>query len=165
MKKFVFGIIFGAALTGMFMNSINIDLQRELDAAQVEMNRLGNEAGQLRLAINDLKIENAQLYESIKWTSLGEFKVTFYWPGEDEYGSLTSTGVTAREGRTIAVDPTVIPYGTEVMIDGHLYIAEDCGSAVKGKVIDIFVEEPYQKMYHAEVFIKGEISQWNYVIY
>lgn len=66
MKKIVFGIIFGASLTGIFMNSINIDLQRELDAAQVEVHRLGNEAGQLRLALNDLRIENAQLYESIK---------------------------------------------------------------------------------------------------
>ena len=67
---------------------------------------------------------------------------------------MTSTGVTAKEGRTIAVDPTVIPYGTKVMIDGHTYIAEDCGSAVKGKVVDIFVEEPYEEMYYTEVFIK-----------
>lgn len=66
---------------------------------------------------------------------------------------MTSTGVIAEEGRTIAVDPDVIPYGSEVLIDGHIYIAEDCGSAVKGNVIDIFVEEPRQEMYYTEVYI------------
>ena len=67
---------------------------------------------------------------------------------------MTSTGVIAKEGRTIAVDPTIIPYGTRVVIDNHEYIAEDCGSAVKGKVIDIYVEEPLEEMYYTEVFIK-----------
>lgn len=66
---------------------------------------------------------------------------------------MTSTGVIAQEGRTIAVDPNVIPYGTEVLIDGNVYVAEDCGSAVKGNVIDIFVEEPRQEMYYTEVYI------------
>ena len=68
---------------------------------------------------------------------------------------MTATGITAREGRTIAVDPTIIPYGTKVIIGNNIYIAEDCGSAVKGKVIDIFVEEPYMDMHYEEVFIRG----------
>lgn len=62
MKKLVFGIILGASLTGMFMNSFNVKLQRELELKQVEMNRLGNEVAQLKLANNELRIENAQLY-------------------------------------------------------------------------------------------------------
>lgn len=53
---------------------------------------------------------------------------------------ITATGTKATEGRTIAVDPRVIPYGTEVIIDGHTYIAEDCGGAVKGKAIDIYFD-------------------------
>lgn len=69
---------------------------------------------------------------------------------------MTSTGATAKEGRTIAVDPSIIPYGSEIMIDGKTYIAEDTGSALIGKkTIDIFVLEPYQEMYYTEVFIKG----------
>lgn len=51
---------------------------------------------------------------------------------------ITATGTQATAGRTIAVDPSIIPYGTEVIINGHTYIAEDCGGAVKGKDIDIF---------------------------
>ena len=81
-------------------------------------------------------------------------KITYYWPGEDEYGSMTSTGVIAEEGRTIAVDPKLIPYGTEVMINGQIYIAEDCGGAVKGKIIDIFVEHPHMDMYYTDVLVK-----------
>lgn len=51
--------------------------------------------------------------------------------------STTATGTTPTPGRTIAVDPKVIPYGSEVIIDGHTYIAEDCGGAIKGNRIDI----------------------------
>ena len=62
MKKLVLGIIFGTALTGMFMSAQNIKLQRELESTQVEANRLGNEVAQLKLTLNDFKVENAQLY-------------------------------------------------------------------------------------------------------
>ena len=43
----------------------------------------------------------------------------------------TATGTKATEGRTIAVDPDIIPYGTTVIIDDHEYIAEDCGVQLK----------------------------------
>lgn len=51
--------------------------------------------------------------------------------------TYTATGTITTPGRTIAVDPTVIPYGSEVIINGHTYIAEDCGGGVKGTKIDI----------------------------
>ena len=86
------------------------------------------------------------------WLYIGEFKVTYYWLSEN--GRSTSTGATATEGRTIAVDPNIIPYGTEVLIDGHVYIAEDCGGAVKGNVIDIFVEDEHMDMFYTEVYVK-----------
>ncbi|GAA0105150.1 3D domain-containing protein [Paraclostridium sordellii] len=54
--------------------------------------------------------------------------------------SITSTGTTPKWG-TIAVDPSVIPYGTRVYIPKFdmVFIAEDCGSAIKGNKIDIFM--------------------------
>ena len=58
------------------------------------------------------------------------------------YGdTITSTGTTPRVGYTIAVDPKVIPYGTKVYIPqlNKVFIAEDCGSAIKGNRIDIFM--------------------------
>ena len=54
---------------------------------------------------------------------------------------ITSTGTKPTEGRTIAVDPKVIPYGTKVYIPqfNKVFIAEDCGSAIKGNRIDIYM--------------------------
>lgn len=55
----------------------------------------------------------------------------------DGNASKTATGTTPTAGRTIAVDPNIIPYGSKVEIDGHIYIAEDTGGAIKGNRIDI----------------------------
>lgn len=59
---------------------------------------------------------------------------------------ITSTGTTPKVGRTIAVDPSMIPYGTKVYIPvlGKTYIAEDCGGAIKGNKIDIFMASESQ---------------------
>ena len=51
---------------------------------------------------------------------------------------ITKSGTVPQEGRTIAVDPSVIPLGTEVMFNGEIYLAEDIGGAIKGNVIDLF---------------------------
>ena len=62
---------------------------------------------------------------------LGNFKLTFYCPcvrcnGRSD--GLTRSGTIAQEGRTIAVDPKVIPLGSRVYIDGYgVFIAEDTG--------------------------------------
>lgn len=77
---------------------------------------------------------------------LGEFMLTAYCPCAKCCGKtdgITSTGTLAAEGRTIAVDPRVIPYGSAVTIyftDGtsHTYTAEDCGGAIKANRIDVF---------------------------
>lgn len=45
----------------------------------------------------------------------------------------------ARINHTIAVDPNVIPLGSKLFINGVVYTAEDVGSKVKGKVIDVWV--------------------------
>lgn len=53
-------------------------------------------------------------------------------PSSAAYG-ITYSGSKAEEGRTIAVDPTVIPIGSMVFIDGiGIRTAEDTGSAVRG---------------------------------
>ena len=81
---------------------------------------------------------------------LGEFTLTAYCPGRCCCGKwasgYTATGTLATEGRTIAVDPKVIPYGTRVLLiwpDGtqHSYTAEDCGSGVNGNHIDVFFND------------------------
>ena len=59
---------------------------------------------------------------------------------------ITATGTKPIVGRTIAVDPRIIPYGTKVYIPqfDRIFIAEDCGSAIKGNRIDIYMETEAQ---------------------
>ena len=75
---------------------------------------------------------------------LGNFKLTYYCACElccDVETGITATGTPVIEGQTIAVDPNVIPYGTQVIINGHIFTAEDCGGAIKDNRIDIYVND------------------------
>lgn len=73
------------------------------------------------------------------------------------YGSI---GERLIEGYSIAVDPTVIPYGTEVIINGNKYVAQDCGSAIKGNSVDIYFESHKEAsefgVQYADVYIEAE---------
>ncbi|WP_405390507.1 NlpC/P60 family protein [Peribacillus simplex] len=81
----------------------------------------------------------------------GGYVATAYAPslgGINSSGTgLTASGTKVVEGRTIAVDPNVIPYGSIVAIYvpsaneySGLYLAEDTGGAIKNKRIDIAVK-------------------------
>lgn len=90
------------------------------------------------------KEQEAKKQEEVKKAWTHEFHVTAYcgcYSCSEGYGTQTSTGVTAKAGRTIAVDPDVVPYGSKVQINGHTYVAEDCGGAINGYEIDIYMDE------------------------
>lgn len=64
--------------------------------------------------------------------------------GDPGHG-ITKTGTQVKEGRTIAVDPRVIPLGWWVHIEGiGLRRAEDIGTFVKGKEIDLYMKRTSQ---------------------
>lgn len=94
--------------------------------------------------------------------SLGTFKLTAYCPcpkccGEWADG-ITYTGTEATAGRTVAVDPKVIPLGSTVYINGSAYVAEDIGGAIKGNRIDVYFPDHKTALQfgvqHAEVEIQ-----------
>lgn len=59
---------------------------------------------------------------------------------------ITKSGTVARSG-VVAVDPEVIPLGSVVQIESDYpgitgyYLAEDTGSVVKGKIVDIWMSD------------------------
>jgi uncharacterized protein YabE (DUF348 family) len=78
--------------------------------------------------------------ESVSVKKQINFKTTAYTGG-----TSTSSGrkpVRATGGiSTIAVDPTVIPIGSKVYIDGYGYaVAADTGSGIKGNIIDVYFD-------------------------
>ena len=64
-----------------------------------------------------------------------------------ETGNPTKSGVYPLEGRTIAVDPDVIPLGSTVIVYTEnmdmlgIYQAEDTGGKIKGRIIDIYMQD------------------------
>ena len=61
---------------------------------------------------------------------------------------VTATGLNLKanpSSKVIAVDPSVIPLGSKVWVEGYGYaIAADTGGAIKGKKIDVFVSSKSQ---------------------
>lgn len=97
----------------------------------------------------------------VNGTAMGNFKLTFYCACSScsgGYGAGTATGTRCTEGRTIAVDPRVIPLGSKVYIEGFGdFIAEDTGGAIKGNKIDIYLND-HDRCYamgvtHANVYV------------
>ena len=100
---------------------------------------------------------------------LGAFRITGYCPCETCCGEwaknrpilgdreivLTSCGAIAREGITVSADPDVIPLGSKLYIEGYgVRVTQDTGSAVKGRVIDLYFDR------HEDAMINGVGAVW-----
>jgi 3D (Asp-Asp-Asp) domain-containing protein/DNA-binding CsgD family transcriptional regulator len=80
-------------------------------------------------------------------------RITAYWQNEDGWTSdlKSSTGRRLISGKSCAVDPKIIPYGSNVIVEGKRYVAHDTGTAVisrkasKGApVVDVFYKTERQ---------------------
>jgi 3D (Asp-Asp-Asp) domain-containing protein len=136
-------------------------MQAEIEELQYQNSR---QAAQLKdrkeqIEILEIIIENMEQEEP---EYLGIFTVTHYCPCVkccNKTDGITFTGTQATEGRTVAVDPDVIPLGSTVVIDGEEYIAEDIGGAIKGLRIDKYMDNHQEALnagvVQAEVWIGG----------
>lgn len=93
---------------------------------------------------------------------IGQFKISHYCcePYKHICGDgkgLTRTGIPVHPG-LISVDPSVIPLGSTVVIDGVEYQAEDTGGMIKGNKIDMAVDTHEEAIrlgvYWADVFLE-----------
>ena len=82
--------------------------------------------------------------EILTFDRVEQFRATAYSHNDPGCNMITATGTTVRIG-TVAVDPKVIPYGTQMFIvsnDGkYVYgvaTAEDCGGGIKGDRLDLY---------------------------
>ncbi|SOC15259.1 3D (Asp-Asp-Asp) domain-containing protein [Ureibacillus xyleni] len=70
-------------------------------------------------------------------------EATAYTASCDGCSGITSTGINLKDNpdaKVISVDPTVIPLGSKVYVEGYgEAIAGDTGGSIKGKRIDVFV--------------------------
>lgn len=75
----------------------------------------------------------------VRYKQVRQMEATAYTLAEGNGDGVTSIGIVPYHG-IIAVDPRVIPYGTKVYIPGYGFaMAGDCGGAIKGNRIDLFM--------------------------
>lgn len=85
---------------------------------------------------------------------LGKFYITHYCPCSEccgpGRGKVTASGTVPTAGRTVGVNPSIVPYGTKLQIgkqDG--YVAEDTGGGIGTYHLDVFCNS------HAEALAAG----------
>jgi 3D (Asp-Asp-Asp) domain-containing protein len=90
----------------------------------------------------------------------GTFDISYYTQGEAGVDDTTYTGAKVFEG-VVAVDPALIPLGTELYVEGVGWcVALDIGGAIKGKKIDVYLDNRQEAIargrHDARVWIKRE---------
>ena len=98
--------------------------------------------------------------ENNKGKYIGTFRISHYCPCSTCNGgySGTASGAPLTPWVSIAVDPSVIPLGSTVYIDGYgEFKAHDTGGAIKGNRIDVCVGS------HSEAYRLGVVYRDVYV--
>lgn len=150
-KDIGYFVLLAAILALLVMIAYHIDAQAKMpeittDKPTEAVTELTTEESPAVEETTEIELTTVKYEDIPELTELGIFKLKAYC-GEnrphicnDGDSTETATGTTPKAGRTVAVDPSVIPYGTELYINGNYYIAEDCGGSIKGNVIDIYFD-------------------------
>lgn len=67
---------------------------------------------------------------------------------------VTACGVIAQANHTIAADTSVLPFGTQVVINGKVYTVEDRGGAIRGNRIDIYFASHQEALIYGKRYVR-----------
>lgn len=131
-----------------------IAYQEQLEQEKLEQERIQQEQYEQELVQQTQQVEQAQTTPDVAVSSQGGYtlqaEVTAYTsdPAENGGWNVTALGTPLVYG-TCAVDPNVIPLGSQIHVEGYgSCLAADTGGAIKGNRIDVLVNS------------KGEAANW-----
>ena len=150
---FIIIVLFTSAylMINEFLSFVQIPSQQqsEIDKLQQEQEKLNNKINILENELKQIKNNTEEInkfYQELdeKW-NMETFEVTSYSPFDNVSGmcnngnpQYTASGLPPGENK-IAVDPEVIPLGTEVYVEEKGWvIAADTGGAIQGNIIDVY---------------------------
>lgn len=135
------------------INGVNVSQEdsepAEIEEAPKQENETEKQADEKKASVKTEKVEESSeesSEDSSEQSPEGEtisVTATAYTAKCDGCSGVTSTGVDLNanpNAKVIAVDPNVIPLGSEVYVEGYGYAtAADVGGAIKGNKIDLHV--------------------------
>lgn len=66
---------------------------------------------------------------------------------------VTASGAVARANHTIAADTGVLPFGSQIVINGQVYTVEDRGGAIRGQRIDIYFASHQEALNYGKRYV------------
>jgi len=128
-----------------------------IDSLTTQNQALINENDKLKTDLQSMQVEKADLEEEIArrqafTVSRGsvrsiDVEATAYTDGGNTATGFSLYGLSREDAMVIAVDPSVIPLGSQVYVEfegdwsdyNGVYTASDTGGAINGNIIDVFV--------------------------
>lgn len=120
---------------------ISVDLSVDESSASVDVSSASVDVSSNQIIRTEEREADIKPMKVIATAYCSCSKCCGVWAENRENGIVyTASGAIAQAGHTIAVDTSVIPFGSVVLIDGIEYVAEDTGSAIQGNRIDIYFD-------------------------
>ncbi|MCR5758687.1 MAG: ubiquitin-like domain-containing protein [Selenomonas sp.] len=136
----------GDALIELGYNLEDVETPLGLDAKiQANLDIVVTDSAKKRAALQRMREEQMRPKVqtergAMPYTRVYTMEATAYLPTDGSATGTTAMGIPARRG-VVAVDPNVIPLGSQVYIPGYgVAVAADTGGAIRGQKVDLCME-------------------------